>query len=100
MAQWSQIKSSALAVKSERLQQVPALKRELEEKDDLIAALAEQLAAARESATGSSRQHQEELARLKSEYFFSVFCTNLVLLFALRLYDLANCMKLVTKHTE
>jgi hypothetical protein len=89
MAHWWQIKSSALAVKSERLQQVPALKRELEEKDDLIAALAEQLAAARESATGSSRQHQEELARLKSEYFFSVFCTNLVLLFALRLYNLA-----------
>ena len=89
MAQWSQIKSSALAVKSERLQQVPALKRELKEKDDLIAALAEQLAAARENATGSSRQHQEELARLKSEYFFSVFCTNLVLLFALRLYNLA-----------
>ena len=73
----------------QRLQQVPALKRELEEKEDLIAALAEQLAAARESATGSSRQHQEELARLKSEYFFSVFCTNLVLLFALRLYNLA-----------
>ena len=33
---------SALAVKSKRLQQVPALKQELEEKDDLIAALAEQ----------------------------------------------------------
>ena len=53
MAQWSQIKSPALAVKSERLQQVPALKRELEEKDNLIAALAEQLATDRESATGS-----------------------------------------------
>jgi len=74
LARRSRIKSSALAVKSERLQQFPALKWELEEKDDLIASLAEQLAAARESATGSTSQHNEELAQLRSKCSFLSFC--------------------------
>ena len=46
LARRSQIKSSDLAVMSERLQQFPALKQELMEKDDLIASLTEQLATA------------------------------------------------------
>ena len=70
MALHSRVKSSILAVKSERLQQVPALKQELEEKDDLIAELGEQLATAREGATSSSGQYQEELAQLKSKRLF------------------------------
>ena len=70
MAQWWQIKSSALAVKSERLQQVPALKRELEENDDLITSLVEWLATASESATSSTSRNDEELARVKSKYLF------------------------------
>ena len=70
MSLHSRVKSSILAVKSERLQQVPALKQELEEKDDLIADLGEQLATAREGATSSSSQYQEELAQLKSKHLF------------------------------
>ena len=77
LARRSQIKSSALAVKSEQLQQFPALKRELEEKDNLIASLAEQLAAARESATGSTSQRDEELAQLRSKWSFPSVCSSL-----------------------
>ena len=73
LAQRSRIKLSALAVKSKRLQQVPALKQELEEKDDLITSLAEQLAAARESATGSTCQRDEEVAQLRSKCPFFIF---------------------------
>ena len=63
----SQNKSSTLAVKLEQLQQFLALKRKLEEKDDLTASLAEQLAAARESATGSTSQRDKKLAQLRSK---------------------------------
>ena len=72
LAQRSRIKSSALAVKSERLQQFPALKWELEEKDDLVAALAEELAMARESVTGSTSWHDDEVAQLKSKHPFLI----------------------------
>ena len=83
LARRSQIKSSALAVKSERLQQFPALKRDLEEKDDLIASLTEQLAAARESATGSTSQRDEELAQLRSKYSFLIFVLGVAWAFGL-----------------
>ena len=69
LARRSRIKSSALAIKSKRLQQFLVLKREFEEKDDLIAALAKQLAASRESVTGSTSRH-DEVAQLKSKHPF------------------------------
>ena len=74
----SWVKSSILAVKSERLQQVPVLKQELEEKDAVIAELGRQLAAAHESGGGpgaasTSSQYQEELAQVQSEYLFWAF---------------------------
>ena len=74
----SWVKSSILAVKSERLQQVPVLKQELEEKDVAIAELRRQLATAHESggvlsAASTSSQYQEELARVQSEYLFWAF---------------------------
>jgi len=43
----SRLKSSVLAVKAKGLQQIPALKQELAEKDAVIAELGKQLAAAR-----------------------------------------------------
>ena len=42
----------------------------LKEKGDLIAALVEQLAVAHESTTGSTSQHDEELAQLTSKHTY------------------------------
>ena len=79
----SQNKSSTLAVKLEQLQQFPALKWKLEEKDDLIASLAEQLAAAQESATGSTCRDDEHFAQLRTKWSFLSFVLSLAWTFGL-----------------
>lgn len=65
----SRLKSSVLAVKAKGLQQIPALKQELAEKDAVIAELGKQLAAARanDGARAVGDGDQEELAQSQRE---------------------------------